>query len=90
MIAVDIQQETLDTAKGLGATDTVNGSEEDAVERVMELTDSEGVDVAFEALGSPETFAQAVGMLRVSGRMVAVGIAPGGSTASVEIFPLVR
>ncbi len=90
VIAVDIQQETLDTAKDLGATDTVNGSEEDTVERVMELTGGEGVDVAFEALGSPETFAQAVGMLRVSGRMVAVGIAPGGSTASVEIFPLVR
>lgn len=90
VIAVDIVQEKLDGAKDIGATDVVNGSEEDAVERVMELTDGEGVDVAFEALGRPETFIQATKLIRDEGRMVAVGIAPGTTTAPVEITQLVR
>jgi S-(hydroxymethyl)glutathione dehydrogenase/alcohol dehydrogenase len=87
---VDVSEDKLSAAEDLGATDTVNGAEEDPVSRVKELTDGEGVDVAFEALGRPETFAQAVGMLRDGGRMVAVGIAPGKTTAPVEITQLVR
>ncbi len=90
IIAVDVMQEKLETARDLGATDTVNGSEEDAVERVRELTEGKGVDVAFEALGRPETFTQAASVLRDGGRMVAVGIAPGRTTAPVEITQLVR
>lgn len=90
VIAVDVSEEKLAAARGLGATDTVNGALEDAAERVMELTGGEGVDVAFEALGRPETFTQAAGMLRDGGRMVAVGIAPGKTAAPVEITRLVR
>lgn len=90
IVAVDVSEDKLSAAEDLGATDTVNGAEEDPVSRVKELTDGEGVDVAFEALGRPETFAQAVGMLRDGGRMVAVGIAPGKTTAPVEITQLVR
>lgn len=48
------------------------------------------MDVAFEALGQPRTFEQAIRMLADGGRMVAVGIAAGAATASVEITPLVR
>jgi succinate semialdehyde reductase (NADPH) len=90
VIAVDVRQVALDFAKELGATETVNGAEEDAAARVKELTDGEGVDVAFEALGRPETFAQATGMVRDAGRMIAVGLAPRGDTAPVEITQLVR
>jgi S-(hydroxymethyl)glutathione dehydrogenase/alcohol dehydrogenase len=90
VIAVDVSREKLEAAQSLGATDAVNGAEEDAIERVMELTGGEGVDVAFEALGRPETFTQAAGMLRDGGRMVAVGIAPGKTAAPVEITRLVR
>jgi succinate semialdehyde reductase (NADPH) len=90
VIAVDVVQEKLESAKDIGATDVVNSAEEDAVERVRELTDGEGVDVAFEALGRPETFTQATKMIRDEGRMVAVGIAPGTTTAPVEITQLVR
>lgn len=90
VIAVDVASEKLENAQQLGATDAVNGAEEDVVARVKELTGGEGVDVAFEALGRPETFIQAAGMLRDGGKMVAVGIAPGGTTAPVEITQLVR
>lgn len=46
--------------------------------------------MAFEALGNPVTFRQAVDMLADGGRMVAIGIAAGRAEASIEITPLVR
>ncbi len=90
IIAVDVSDEKLAAAKDLGADHTVNSRTTDAVAAVRELTDGAGVDVAFEALGSPRTFEQAVRMLTDGGRMIAVGIAAGASTADVEITPLVR
>ena len=90
VIAVDVRADKLEAATRLGATDVVDGSSENAVERVRELTGGEGVDVAFEALGRPQTFTQAFEMTRDGGRMVAVGIAPGTTTADVEITRLVR
>ncbi|AZS38332.1 S-(hydroxymethyl)mycothiol dehydrogenase [Microbacterium lemovicicum] len=88
IIAVDISVAKLTRALELGATAVVDASTEDPVEKVRALTG--GVDVAFEALGNPTTFAQAVGMLADGGGMVAIGIAAGASTAAVPITPLVR
>ena len=90
VIAVDIQDEKLAMARRLGATHTVNGARGDAVAQVRELTAGLGVDVSFEALGRAETFVQASEVLRDGGRMVAIGIAPGTTTAPVEITRLVR
>lgn len=90
IIAVDISDEKLSAAKELGAHHVVNSSTTDAVAAVRELTGGAGVDVAFEVLGRQQTFEQAVKMLSDGGRMVAVGIAAGKSTAEVEITPLVR
>jgi S-(hydroxymethyl)glutathione dehydrogenase/alcohol dehydrogenase len=90
VIAVDVRDDKLDAAQRLGATDVVNASRTDATARVRELTDGRGVDAAFEVLGLPQTFTQAIEMLRDGGRMVAVGIAPVKATAAVEITRLVR
>ena len=90
VIAVDIQEAKLDMARRLGATHTVNGSRGNAVAAVRELTGGLGVNVSFEALGRPETFIQASEVLRDGGRMVAIGIAPGATTAPLEITRLVR
>jgi succinate semialdehyde reductase (NADPH) len=90
IIAVDVKDDKLAAAQRLGATDIVNSTATDAVARVRELTDGKGVDIAFEVLGLPQTFTQALEMIRDGGRMVAVGIAPGKTTAPVEITRLVR
>jgi S-(hydroxymethyl)glutathione dehydrogenase/alcohol dehydrogenase len=90
IIAVDVKDDKLEAATRLGATDVVNATQTDAVARVRELTAGRGVDVAFEVLGIPQTFTQAFEMIRDGGRMVAVGIAPGRTTAPVEITRLVR
>lgn len=90
IIAIDVQDEKLEAARRLGATDLVNARSGEVPARVRELTDGRGVDVAFEALGRPETFVQAFDMIRDGGRMVPVGIAAGRATAAIEITRLVR
>ncbi len=90
VIAVDVDDAKLATAHSLGATHVVNSRTEDPIAAVRTATDGIGVDVVFEALGHPQTFEQALSMLRDGGRMVAVGIAAGTTTANVEITRLVR
>ncbi|WP_235566649.1 zinc-binding dehydrogenase [Microbacterium sp. Root61] len=88
IVAIDVAEAKLDRARELGATHVVNAAETDPVTAVRDMVG--GVQVAFEALGRPATFRQAVGMLEDGGRMVAIGIAAGAATAEVEITPLVR
>ncbi|MCR2763059.1 zinc-binding dehydrogenase [Microbacterium sp. zg.B48] len=88
IVAIDVADAKLDRARELGATHVVNAAEVDPVAAVRELVG--GVRVAFEALGHPATFRQAVGMLDDGGRMVAIGIGAGAAAAEVEITPLVR
>ncbi len=90
VIAVDVRDDKLEAARRVGATDVVNSTEANATDRVRELTDGHGVDVAFEVLGRPATFTQALEIIGDGGRMVAVGIAPGRTAAPVEITRLVR
>jgi S-(hydroxymethyl)glutathione dehydrogenase/alcohol dehydrogenase len=90
VIAIDVADEKLEAALRSGATHVVNSGRSDPAEAVRRLTSGRGVDVAFEALGNPATFSQAISLLADGGRMVAIGIAAGSSTAPLEITPLVR
>jgi succinate semialdehyde reductase (NADPH) len=90
IIAVDVRDDKLEAARGLGATHTVNATRAEAVTVVQTLTDGRGVDVAIEALGRPETVVNAFMMTRDGGRTVVIGIAPGTTTAGIEITRLVR
>jgi succinate semialdehyde reductase (NADPH) len=90
VIAVDIREEKLAAAQRLGATRGVNGAESDAAAQVRELTGGKGVDVAFEALGRPETVVTAFDAIREGGRVVVVGLAPTAVAAPIEITRMVR
>ncbi len=90
IIAVDVRDDKLDAARRLGATHTVNAATTDAAAAILAHTNGRGVDVAFEALGRPETIAQAFGAVRDGGRAVVVGIAAGNQTVPIEITRLVR
>jgi succinate semialdehyde reductase (NADPH) len=90
IIAIDIQQDKLDLARRLGATDTVDAAADDPVEAVSELTGGRGVDAVFEAIGNPKTFRQATEMVANGGRCVMIGITGPGITGEVEITRLVR
>lgn len=90
VIAVDIREEKLQAAQDFGATHTINALEVKPQDAIRDITSGRGVDVAFEALGRPETFVQAIESVRDGGRAVIVGIAPSGVTAPVEITRIVR
>jgi succinate semialdehyde reductase (NADPH) len=90
IIAIDVRDDKLEIARRVGATEVINSTAVNATERVRELTDGRGVDIAFEVLGRAETFTQALEIIGDGGRMVAVGIAPGKTAAPVEITRLVR
>lgn len=74
VIAVDTEQRKLDIAKQLGADYTINVNDSDPVERVLEITHGEGVDVAVEAIGGTGIgIVQALGMVRHNGIMSLYG-----------------
>ena len=74
IIAVDIDDAKLELAKTFGATHTVNSMNVDAVEAIRELTDGNGVDVAIEAIGLPQTYEQAFYARDLAGTVVLVGV----------------
>ncbi|MER5181066.1 S-(hydroxymethyl)mycothiol dehydrogenase [Streptomyces sp. NPDC002896] len=74
IIAVDIDDRKLETARGLGATHTVNSRETDPVDAIRELTGGFGADVVIEAVGRPETYKQAFYARDLAGTVVLVGV----------------
>ncbi|MBW8735661.1 MAG: zinc-binding dehydrogenase, partial [Streptomyces turgidiscabies] len=74
IIAVDIDDKKLATARELGATHTVNSRDTDAVEAIRELTGGHGADVVIEAVGRPETYKQAFYARDLAGTVVLVGV----------------
>ncbi|GAA3861294.1 S-(hydroxymethyl)mycothiol dehydrogenase [Streptomyces sp. NPDC003631] len=74
IIAVDIDDRKLGTARELGATHTVNSREADPVEAVRDLTGGFGADVVIEAVGRPETYRQAFYARDLAGTVVLVGV----------------
>src|SRR5229473_3432946 len=62
IIAIDTVASKLEIARELGATDTLNASNADAVKEVREMTGG-GVHYSFEALGTKATAEQAFGMV---------------------------
>ncbi|KQX65067.1 S-(hydroxymethyl)mycothiol dehydrogenase [Streptomyces sp. Root1310] len=74
IIAVDIDDRKLATARKLGATHTVNSRRSDPVEAIRELTGGFGADVVIEAVGRPETYTQAFYARDLAGTVVLVGV----------------
>ncbi len=74
IVAIDLADSRLESARRFGADTTINNGGEDAVALVMELTDGLGADVAFEAVGVPQTFELAADLIRPGGRVANIGV----------------
>jgi L-iditol 2-dehydrogenase len=76
----DVDATRLELASSLGADaviESAGGSGESLASRIEQLTGGRGVDVAFEAVGRPETVAAAIDCTRKGGTVALVGnIAP--------------
>ncbi|MDB5741403.1 MAG: putative zinc-type alcohol dehydrogenase [Alphaproteobacteria bacterium] len=74
IIMIDLDDNRLATAMHLGATDTVNSRDGQAVAAVLKLTDGRGADTVIEAVGIPATF-----------ELCAEIVAPGGTIANIGV-----
>ena len=76
--SVDVMDKRLDKALELGADGVINGSREDAVKKVMELTGGMGCDLVIETAGTEITTRQAVQMTKKGATIVLVGYSKTG------------
>ena len=86
VICVDKSSDRLAVARELGAEETVEVSEGvDTIEAVREWTPaSRGADRVIEAVGLPETWEQALQMVRKGGDVTLFGGAPSGTSFEVD------
>jgi alcohol dehydrogenase len=74
LVMIDLDDKRLDVARALGATTLINSTDGGAVQRVLDLTAGDGVDVAIEAVGVPATFDICQAILAPGGRLANVGV----------------
>lgn len=73
IIMIDLDDNRLDMARKFGATETINSARDNVVERIMSST-KDGVDVAIEAVGIPDTFNFCQKIIRPGGNIAVVGV----------------
>ncbi len=73
LIVVDVDPSRLEMAKRFGATETINSAEVNVVDAIMGST-KDGVDVAIEAVGIPQTFDVCQSIVRPGGHVANVGV----------------
>lgn len=76
--SVDVMDKRLEKALELGADGVINGSKEDTVKKVMELTGDMGCDLVIETAGTEITTRQAVQMTKKGATIVLVGYSKSG------------
>jgi len=88
VIAIDPSEEKRRLALQFGAVEALPAGGEELVAKVLALTDGHGVDVAFEAVGLPATFVQAIDLAGYSGRVVYVGYSKAPVSYQTQFFNL--
>jgi len=83
IIAVDMVEGKLQTARDLGATHGVDASLGDPVDQIRELTNGEGVDFSFEAIGLKVAAEQAWQAIRAGGTATIIGMIPIGQNVEI-------
>lgn len=88
IVAVDLSDEKLASARELGATDTFNAGAEDCAAQVREATGG-GVDCALEMAGSSRAMELAWRITRRGGVTVTAGLPPPDATIAIPHVALV-
>jgi aryl-alcohol dehydrogenase len=76
IIAVDLHPGRLDLAAKLGATHTINGTDDDITAQVLAIT-GDGAQYCFDTTGVPAVITAAINSMRPTGTCGLVGIAQG-------------
>jgi alcohol dehydrogenase len=84
IVAIDLADARLARALEFGADSVINNGRDDAIAKIMELTEGLGVDVAVEAVGVPETFELCTAIVRPGGHVANVGVHGHSATLHLE------
>ncbi|KDN13474.1 dehydrogenase, Zn-dependent, threonine dehydrogenase family [Snodgrassella communis] len=86
IIMIDMDDNRLHMARELGATQIINSAKEDAVARVLALTNGRGVDCAMEAVGLSATWDICQRVVKEGGHLANVGV--HGQSVNFELEKL--
>jgi 2-desacetyl-2-hydroxyethyl bacteriochlorophyllide A dehydrogenase len=86
IIAVESDPARIRMARQMGADEVVNFKEFDVASEVKRLTAGRGVDVAIEALGTQETFENALKVLKPGGTLSSLGVYSGKLSIPLDPF----
>jgi 2-desacetyl-2-hydroxyethyl bacteriochlorophyllide A dehydrogenase len=87
VVAVDIDADRLATASALGASETVDASDRELSDLLLELSGGIGFDVVIEASGAPHAPAAAIAGTRRGGRVLLVGL--HGEPRAISLTPMI-
>ncbi len=88
-IVSDLESGRLELAAKLGATDTIDASEDDAEAAIMEMTGGRGVDVAFECAGAVPALQMALRVTRNGGTTQIVGM-PAEQHPQIPLYEMIN
>jgi Zn-dependent alcohol dehydrogenase len=91
VIAVDLSDERLELARTLGAAEAINPDQVERIDKHVKNLTGGGVDVAFEAIGTPDTIRLGFDLLRRGGRLCVIGFSPDDvplSAAKIMFYEL--
>jgi len=85
-ICIDVDDDKLVLARTAGAQLTINSTREPLHDRLLEMTEGRGPDVAIEAIGTAATFRAAVEEVAFTGRVVYIGYAKEPVSYETRLF----
>ncbi len=88
IIAVDLHEHKLALARELGATHSVDASSGDPVTQIQGMTDGEGVDFSFEAIGLKSVAEQCFAAIKRGGVATIIGMVPLGQKLEIPAHEL--
>jgi len=86
IFVVDGSAARLATSLRFGADVAINFKDRDPVQAILDETAGRGVDVAIEALGTPETFESCLRVIRPGGVLSSLGVYSGKVTLPLDAF----
>ena len=86
VIGLDQDKKRFEIAEKLGADHIINGSREDVVKRVRDLTNGLGADIVVETANSPKVLPLAIDMAAARGRIALFGLYPEATISPVNLL----
>lgn len=81
----DVNDFRLDFAKKFNVTDTISSADDDRLQKILDQTDSRGVDVAIVATSSLKALDDAIEMVRKGGTVMMFGVPSKGAKINLDM-----